>query len=313
MNLRLKKAVPVAVTLVAVIAALLIVRHLWRYYMDEPWTRDAHVNAEVIQLAPDVSGLVTAVNVKDNAPVKQGDVLFVIDQARYRIALEQAQAALAQAQAALLQTRATVVQLQRETERDRQLKDLVAVEDAEARRANLEKGQAAVVAAQASIATAQAAVDLAKLNLQRTEVRSPINGRVNDHTVRLGDYVAAGKAVMAVLDTNSFRVDGYFEETRLRHIKIGDPVSIQVMGESKTLRGHVQSIAAGIEDRYRSDGSSLLPNVTPAFDWVRLAQRIPVRIDIDEVPRGVTLIAGRTATVSVSRTLRDGLSPQAAR
>ncbi len=307
------KLVPVAVTLVIVIAASFVLGHLWQYYRDDPWTRDAHIAADVILVAPDVSGLVAEVEVKDNAPVHKGDVLFVIDTSRYRIALEQARAAQAQAQAALEQGRANLAagtaaahQLQRETARDSALQDLVATEDAEARRTNLEKArsavaaaQAAVAAAQASIAATQAQIDLAELNLERTQVRSPLDGRVNDHTVRLGDYVTAGKPVLAVLDTNSFRVDGYFEETRLHHIETGMPVDIHVMGESRVLHGRVQSIAAGIEDRYRSDGTSLLPNITPAFDWVRLAQRVPVRISIDSVPDGVDLIAGRTATVKV--------------
>ncbi|MCT4541812.1 HlyD family secretion protein [Pseudomonas aeruginosa] len=285
MNKILKHTVPVVVTVAAVIAALLVLRTLWTYYMDEPWTRDAHVSADVVQVAPDVSGLVEAVKVADNQAVKRGDVLFVVDRERYRIALEQARATLGE-------RRASYEQLRRETARDRSLQDLVAAEDAEVRRAKLQ-------AAQAGMATAQAAVDLAELNLTRTEVRSPSDGHVNDRTVRTGDYVTAGHPVMAVLDTGSFRIDGYFEETRLRGVHAGQKVDIRLMGESQPLQGHVQSIAAGIEDRYRSEGSSLLPNVTPAFDWVRLAQRIPVRIQIDAVPEGVTLIAGRTATVTI--------------
>ncbi len=287
MNKILKHTVPVVVTVAAVIAALLVLRTLWTYYMDEPWTRDAHVSADVVQVAPDVSGLVEAVKVADNQAVKRGDVLFVVDRERYRIALEQARATLGE-------RRANYEQLRRETARDRSLQDLVAAEDAEVRRAKLQ-------AAQAGMATAQAAVDLAELNLARTEVRSPSDGHVNDRTVRTGDYVTAGHPVMAVLDTGSFRIDGYFEETRLRGVHAGQKVDIRLMGESQPLQGHVQSIAAGIEDRYRSEGSSLLPNVTPAFDWVRLAQRIPVRIQIDAVPEGVTLIAGRTATVTIER------------
>ncbi|GAB3044857.1 efflux RND transporter periplasmic adaptor subunit [Stenotrophomonas tumulicola] len=285
MNKLVKKALPPVLTVLAVIVALLVLRQLWVYYMDEPWTRDAHVGADVVQVAPDVSGLVEAVEVTDNQAVKKGALLFVVDRARYRIALEQAQAALAERQA-------TVAQLRREISRDRSLQDLVAAEDAEVRRARLQ-------AAQATVATAQAAVDLAALNLARTEVRAPADGQINDRTVRVGDYVVAGKAVLALLDTASFRVDGYFEETRLRGVAPGQRVDIRLMGEDVALQGHVESIAAGIEDRYRTDGSSLLPNVTPAFDWVRLAQRIPVRIAIDEIPPGVQLISGRTATVTV--------------
>jgi len=281
----INKAVPPVLTVLAVIVALLVLRQLWVHYMDEPWTRDAHIGADVVQVAPDVSGLVEAVDVGDNQAVKKGALLFVVDRARYRIALELAHASLAERQA-------SVAQLRREIARDRSLQDLVAGEDAEVRRAKLQ-------AAQAAQATAQAAVDLAELNLARTEVRAPADGQINDRTVRVGDYVTAGKPVLALLDTTSFRVDGYFEETRLRGVAPGQPVDIRLMGEDVALHGHVESIAAGIEDRYRTDGSSLLPNVTPAFDWVRLAQRIPVRIRIDEVPAGVRLISGRTATVTV--------------
>lgn len=280
-----RRTVSVAITLAVVAAAIVVVRHLWQYYMYEPWTRDAHVNADVIQVAPDVSGLVSEVRVQDNAEVHRDDVLFVVDQARYRIALERAQAALAQ-------SRANLAQLQREARRDRELKDLVATETVEERRARLEQAEAAV-------ATAQSAVDLAQLNLERSVVRSPADGRLNDRTVRVGDYVTAGKPVLAVLDTHSFRIDGYFEETRLHGIKVGDRADIRIMGEEGVLHGHVQSIAAGIEDRYRSNGANLLPNVAPAFDWVRLAQRIPVRIAIDDAPPDMPLIAGRTATVSI--------------
>lgn len=279
------KALPPVLTVLAVIVALLVLRQLWVHYMDEPWTRDAHIGADVVQVAPDVSGLVEAVDVGDNQAVKKGALLFVVDRARYRIALELARASLAERQA-------SVAQLRREIARDRSLQDLVAGEDAEVRRARLQ-------AAQAAQATAQAAVDLAELNLARTEVRAPADGQINDRTVRVGDYVTAGKPVLALLDTTSFRVDGYFEETRLRGVAPGQPVDIRLMGEDVALHGHVESIAAGIEDRYRTDGSSLLPNVTPAFDWVRLAQRIPVRIRIDAVPAGVRLISGRTATVTV--------------
>jgi multidrug resistance efflux pump len=295
----MKAAAPALLTLVLVVIALFVLKHLWHYYMDEPWTRDAHLSADVAQVAPDVSGLVEQVEVDDNAAVKKGQVLFVVDRSRYQLALEQAQAALAERRASVAQSETSTAQLRRETARDRSLKDLVATEDAEVRRAKLETAESALLAARSAVQTAQAAVDLATLNLARTQVRSPSDGRVSDRTVRVGDYVVVGKPVLAVLDTRSFRVDGYFEETRLHGVRPGQPVEIHLMGEPRVLRGHVQSIAAGIEDRYRSDGSNLLPNVTPAFDWVRLAQRIPVRITLDTVPEGVQLIAGRTATVNI--------------
>ena len=293
MNKIPKQLFPVMLTLTSVILALLVLRHLWSYYMDAPWTRDAHVTADIIQIAPDVSGLVQDVRVDDNQAVKQGDVLFVIDQERFRIAL-------AQARANRDAHHATVEQLQREIARDQHLQDLVAAEEAEARRASLQ-------AARAALTSAQADVDLAELELQRTHVLSPQDGHVNDRTVRKGDYVTAGQPVMALLETGSLRIDGYFEETRLHGVYPGQKVDIRLMGESQPLQGHVQSIAAGIEDRYRKDSSNLLPDVTPAFDWVRLAQRIPVRIAIDHIPAGVHLIAGRSATVTID------VSPQARR
>jgi multidrug resistance efflux pump len=285
MKTPLARAKPVVITVLALAVAALAVNHLWGYYMEAPWTRDAHVNADIVQVAPDVSGLVTDVQVADNAAVHKGQLLFVVDRARYQIALEQAQAAQAQAQA-------VVTQLKREVARDHGVRDLVSAEEIEERRSNLDKALAAV-------ATTQAGVDLAQLNLTRTEVHSPVEGRLTDRTVRTGDYVTAGKPVFAVLDTASLRVDGYFEETRLHRIAPGQPVEVRLMGDGRLMHGHVLSIAAGIEDRYRTQGASMLPNVNPAFDWVRLAQRIPVRVSVDDAPADLQLVVGRTATVNV--------------
>jgi len=275
----------ILLTLIVVVAAALVLWKLVGYYMFAPWTRDGHVRADVIQVAPDISGLITSVDVVDNQQVKQGQVLFVIDQARYTLALRQAQATAQQ-------RRATLDQARREDARNRKLGNLVAAEVSEESRSRVETGEAA-------LADANVAIDTAKLNLQRATIMSPVDGYLNDRAPRVGEYVAAGRAVVAVVDMHSFRVDGYFEETKLRGIDIGQPVDIKVMGEPAVLRGHVQSIVAAIEDRDRTQGSNLLPNVNPAFSWVRLAQRIPVRVALDEVPADFRMIAGRTATVSV--------------
>jgi multidrug resistance efflux pump len=272
-------------TLVVVAIAAFVLWRLVDYYMFAPWTRDGHVRADVVQVAPDVGGLIVSVNVADNQPVNAGQVLFVIDQARYALALRQAQATA-------MQRRATLDQARREDARNRTLGDLVAREVTEESRSRVQQAEAA-------LADADVAIDTARLNLQRTTVVSPVDGYLNDRAPRAGEYVTAGRSVLSVVDMHSFRVDGYFEETKLHGIDIGQQVDIRVMGEPKTLRGHVQSIAAGIEDRDRSQGSNLLPNVNPAFSWVRLAQRIPVRIALDEVPADFRMIAGRTATVSV--------------
>ncbi|MGF6551558.1 efflux RND transporter periplasmic adaptor subunit [Paraburkholderia youngii] len=275
----------ILLTLIVVVVAAFVLWKLVNYYLFAPWTRDGHVRADVIQVAPDVSGLISSVEVMDNQQVKQGQVLFRIDQARYTLALRQAEATAQQ-------RRATLDQARREYARNRQLGNLVAAEV-------LEESHSRVDAGEAALADANVAIDTAKLNLERSTIKSPVDGYLNDRAPRAGEFVAAGRAVVAVVDMHSFRVDGYFEETKLRGIDIGQPVDIIVMGEPKPLRGHVQSIVAGIEDRDRTQSANLLPNVNPAFSWVRLAQRIPVRVALDEVPADFRLIAGRTATVSV--------------
>ncbi|MCP8347793.1 efflux transporter periplasmic adaptor subunit [Pseudomonas sp. FBF18] len=275
----------VVLTLLVVSLATVLVWQMVLYYMFAPWTRDGHVRADVIQIAPDVSGLIQQVSVRDNQVVKRGDVLFSIDQDRFHLALRQAQATLAE-------RRETLAQAQREARRNRGLGNLVAQEQ-------LEESQSRQARAQSALAEAQVAVDAAQLNLDRSVVRSPVDGYLNDRAPRAHEFVSAGRPVLSVVDSNSYHVDGYFEETKLGGIHIGQAVDIRVMGDDARLRGRVQSIAAGIEDRDRSSGANLLPNVNPAFSWVRLAQRIPVRIAFDEVPENFRMIAGRTATVSI--------------
>lgn len=274
-----------AVTLALVAVAVVAAQRLWVHFQLDPWTRDGRVRADVVQVASDVSGLVTQVAVDDNATVKQGQVLFVVDRDRYALALRQAEAAVAA-------QRSTLAQARRELARNRELGDLVAGEA-------LEQTQAKAEQSEAALAQAIATRDVAALNLQRTIVRAPVDGYLSDLTLRTGDYVAAGKPVLALLDAHSFRVEGYFEETKLPALRIGQPVRVKIMGEPEALRGHIASIAPGIADRDRSSAANLLPSVTPTFNWVRLAQRVPVRVALDQTPSDVRLIAGRTATVEV--------------
>lgn len=284
----------VVLTLLVVALASVIVWRMVMYYMFAPWTRDGHIRADVIQIAPDVSGLIQAVEVRDNQLIKRGDVLFSIDQDRFKLALRQAQATVAE-------RKETLAQAERELKRNRGLGNLVA-------REQLEESQSRQMRAQSAMAEAQVAVDAAQLNLDRSVVRSPVDGYVNDRAPRAHEFVTAGRPVLSVVDSASFHIDGYFEETKLGGIQVGQGVDIRMMGDNTRLRGHVQSIVAGIEDRDRSSGSNLLPNVNPAFSWVRLAQRIPVRIAFDDVPKDFRMIAGRTATVSI---LDDAAQEQA--
>lgn len=287
------KAIPAAltrslVTILIVAAACLVAVWLWRRYETDPWTRDGHIRADVVRVTPDVAGLVTQVGVRDNQPVKPGDMLFVVDRPRFELAQLQAEASIASARATLLQAR-------REAQRDLALGDLVAKE-------THEQNVARVATATAALAVAQNQRDSAALNLARTTVRATVHGIVTNLDLHPGDYIATGTQAMALLDTDSLRVEGYFEETKLPHIQVGDPVLIHLMGEPRALHGRVDSIAAGISDTERSNAGNLLPTVNPTFSWVRLAQRIPVRVRLTQVPAGVRLIVGRTATVTVDPT-----------
>jgi RND family efflux transporter MFP subunit len=282
-------------TAVAVVAAVAVGMHLWAYYMDAPWTRDGHVRADVVQVAPDVSGFVTDVLVRDNQRVQRGDVIFRIDRARFELALRQADAIVAGRRASLVQTNADL-------NRYRALTDLATSQQKQ------EQVLATQQEAQASYDQAVADRGVAQLNLDRSEVHASVNGIITNMDLRPGAYVTAGHGVMALVDTDTLRVEGYFEETKLPRIHVGDPVRIRLMGDARPLTGHVESIAAGIEDRDRSQGTNLLANVNPTFNWVRLAQRVPVRIVLDDIPDRALLVTGRSATVEVID--RRGTSPR---
>jgi RND family efflux transporter MFP subunit len=279
--------VRVLVTAIAVVVAVVAGWHLWRTYQESPWTRDGRVRANVVAVAPDVAGAVIDLKVHDNQEVKIGDVLFIIDPARYQLALQQAEAALAGAKSASDQR-------QDELERREKLSPASITEEA------LMQTRSAALSARAAYDEAVAAVGVAKLNLARTEVRAPVSGQVTNLLLDRGDYATAGRAVLAIVDSDSFYVAGYFEETKLRYISIGDPVSVRLMGYDAPIQGHVQSVARAITDRENAMASDLIANVNPTFNWVRLAQRIPVRIAIDNVPDGITLSAGMTATIVVT-------------
>lgn len=274
-----------AVTIVIVLLAILVALWLWRRYETDPWTRDGHIRADVVRITPDVGGLITQVAVHDNQRVKAGDILFVVDRPRFELTLAQSDAAIQSARATLLQAR-------REAQRDLALGDLVAKE-------THEQNVARVATASAALAQAQSARSTAALNLARTTVRASVNGTVTNLDLHPGDFIAAGTQAMALVDADSIRVEGYFEETKLGSIHLGDPVVVHLMGEPRALKGRVDSIAAGISDSERSVSANQLPTVNPTFTWVRLAQRIPVRVKLVEVPQGVALIVGRSATVTV--------------
>jgi RND family efflux transporter MFP subunit len=274
------------VTLAIVAVAIVVGWQVWDYYEDSPWTRDGVVSADVVQVAPDVTGLITAVSVTDNQKVRRGDPLFTIDHDRFALALAQADASLAAAQAAMQDAGV-------EARRYNALND-VAASQSQRDAANARAAEAA-----ASYGQALAARNVAQLNLDRTDVRAPVNGIVTNLDLQPGDYAVAGKQVLALVDTDTLHVNGYFEETKLPRIRVGDRAEIWLMGESTPLQGHVASLAGGIADQEREASATGVASINPVFAWVRLAARIPVRVAIDRVPAGIALIPGRTATVDI--------------
>ncbi|MDH4554277.1 HlyD family secretion protein [Pseudomonas sp. BN417] len=289
----LKRILSVGVTLFILALAVLLVRALWLHYMDSPWTRDGRVRADVINIAPDVAGLVVEVPAQDNQKVEAGDLLLRIDPSHYEVAVKQAEALVAARKAALEMRKVNA-------DRRADMDDLVV-----SRESREDAGHLAA-AALAEYQEAQAALDAARLNLARTEVRAPVAGHITNLNVYKGDYAARGEASMALVDDRSFYVNGYFEETRLPHIKVGDHAELRLMSGER-LRGRVDSIARGIYDRDNPESRELIADVNPTFNWVRLAQRVPVRIHLDEVPEGVLLAAGMTCTVVIGE---EGAEPE---
>lgn len=282
----------VLITLILFAAALAAGWYVWRSYTLTPWTRDGRVRSQIVQVTPDVSGAVTDLLVHDNQKVAKGETLFIIDQARFKLALDQTEATVDGRFGELEQRR-------KEADRRDRLTSAAVADEAR------EQARTAVVTAEAAWRQAQVERDVAKLNYDRTTVRSPVNGYVTNLLLDQGDYATAGKAAIAIVDSDSFYVAAYLEETKLATIREGDPAAIRLMANDRQLTGHVESIARAIVDRDNTASTDLIANVNPSFTWVRLAQRIPVRIKLDALPDGVTLSAGMTATVEIKPEKRE--------
>jgi multidrug resistance efflux pump len=278
---------PILLTLGTVMVAALLAWAMWQAYMGAPWTRDGTVRAYVVTMAPEVAGRIVKLPVTDNQFVHKGDVLFEIDPADYRIALESAQAQAKRDAAALDYARAN-----------------------EGRQATLEgegwvsknlyqQSASALHQLEAAVAVDRAAIAKAQLDLSRVVIRAPVNGYVTNLLAQLGDYANVGQRLIALVDADSFWIDAYFEETSLGRILEGDPATVKLMGYSRLVRGHVGGVARGINIPNAQPDQAGLASVNPIFTWVRLAQRVPVRIHIDQLPDGVRLVAGMTATVQI--------------
>ncbi|MBX8521974.1 HlyD family secretion protein [Pseudomonas cichorii] len=282
----MKKLFSLIATLLVLALAIFIGRTLWVHYMETPWTRDGRVRADIINVAAEVSGTVIDVPVRDNQQVKKGDLLMQIDPEHYRIAVKEAQALLAS-------RKATWEMRKLNAKRRADMDNLVVSTESRDDASNI------ATSALADYQLAQARLEAAELNLSRTRVLASVDGYVTNLNVHRGDYARAGEAKMAVVDMNSFWVYGFFEETKLPHVHVNDPAEMQLMS-GEVLKGHVESIARGIYDRDNPQSRELIADVNPTFNWVRLAQRVPVRIHLDQVPDGLLLAAGMTCTVVVA-------------
>jgi multidrug resistance efflux pump len=278
---------PILITLGTVAVAALLTWATWMAYMAAPWTRDGTVRAYVVTMAPEVAGRINKLMVVDNQFVHKGDDLFEIDPADYRIALEQAQAQALRDGAALDYARAN-----HNRKASLAKEGWTSTDIYQQTTSTLHQSEGIVALDKAAIAKAQ-------LDVSRTVVRSPVNGYVTNLLAQLGDYASVGQKLISVVDTDSFWVDGYFEETRLGGIHEGAPATVKLMGYSQRVRGHVGGVAHGINVPNAQPDQTGVASVNPIFTWVRLAQRVPVRIRIDQVPDGVRLVAGMTATVHI--------------
>jgi multidrug resistance efflux pump len=276
----------VLITLATVAVAAVLGWLTWQAYMGAPWTRDGQVRAYVVTMAPEVAGRIVKLPIADNQFVHKGDLLMTIDPTNYRIAVSMAEAAVQQAQV-------SAENLQNESKRRQELSTLsTSIEEKQTYASNAQGAQAAYQQAVANL-------EQARVNLERTEIHSPVNGYVTNLLAQLGDYATIGQRIISLVDTDSFWIDGYFEETSLERIQDGDPATVKLMGYSQLVHGHVGGVARGINIPNAQPDQEGLAAVNPIFTWVRLAQRVPVRIHIDQVPDGVRLVAGMTATVEI--------------
>ena len=286
---KMPRVARVAVTTVVLITAAFLGVWAFRFYEYSPWTRDGRIDAYVVDSAPEISGQVTEVAVRDNQFVNKGDLLYEIDARDYEAALESARAAADAAHAHLALQQENLARRQKLRSGD------VSAEERQSFATNVE-------AQQADLESAEAALYKAQIDLERCQVRSPVNGWVTNLTVRAGNYASTGVRQMSVIDADSYWISGYFEETRLQNIRVGAAARAVLMGyPDSELLGQVESINHGIADGNTAPNPQGLPEVNPIFTWVRLAQRIPVRIHIDHVPGGVHLAIGETCTISIDR------------
>jgi multidrug resistance efflux pump len=280
------RIVPVMLTLGTTLLASLAAWATWDVYMIPPWTRDATVRAYVVTISPQVSGLVVNLPVRADQFIRKGELVMQIDTVDYTLAVANAEATLEGA-------RADLVTRQAEAKRRAELTTLSTSAEEQQRFAS--QADAAAASYKSDVAN----LARARVALARTRIVAPVSGKITNLQIQEGDYATAGQRALSVVDTGSFWVDGYFEETQLDRIHLGESARVTLMGCRRPIEGRVAGIASGIDVANARSGQSGLASVNPVYTWIRLAQRVPVRIEIDHVPPGVLLVAGQTATVQI--------------
>ncbi|MFS1463484.1 efflux transporter periplasmic adaptor subunit [Vibrio lentus] len=278
------------ITLLLFVAAGSVVYSYYQSYTSNPWTRDGQVSAYIVSITPRVTGQIIKIHVDDNSQVSKGDLLFEIDPSIYRAAYNKALATQKQALALLAKAKN---EEQRAANLEKRTPGAVPV-------LTLNNLSNAVETSSANVQVAKANVEEAHLNLDFTKVYAPTNGYITNFNLRVGSQVVANSPVVALIDEDSFWIEGYFKETDLVGVNPQDKAFVTLMMHNNVLlKGHIKSIGFGIAKQDGSTGNDLLPNVNPNFQWIRLAQRIPIKVKLDNVPENLQLRVGMTASIKI--------------
>ncbi|CAK3006275.1 HlyD family secretion protein [Vibrio crassostreae] len=278
------------ITLLLVATAGSLAYNYYQSYTSNPWTRDGQVSAYIVSITPRVTGQVVKVHVDDNSQVSKGDLLFEIDPSIYNATYKKALATQKQAVALLAKAKN---EEQRALNLEKRTPGAVPV-------LTLNNLNNAVETSAANVELAKANVEEAHLNLEYTKVYAPTNGYITNLNLRVGSQVVANSPVVALIDQDSFWIEGYFKETDLVGVDAQDKAYVTLMMHNNVqLEGHIKSIGFGIAKQDGSTGNDLLPNVNPNFQWIRLAQRIPIKVKLDKVPADVQLRVGMTASIKI--------------
>jgi len=277
----------ISLTLIVVTVAGIAGHWIWSHYLYSPWTRDGRVRAEIITIAPDVSGWVNQLNVKDNQVVNKGDVLFTVDDTRYKATIAE------------LNAKAESQKLAWELAKHKYKRRIGLTNDNLVSKETFDEAFINTELARTSYELAQAQLNTAKIDLARTQIHAPENGTLINLSLRNGNYVSKGNSVFSLVKQDSLYITGYFEETKIPLVHIGQNAEVSLMSGGHVLHGKVVSIGKAIANTNVTTNGQLLPQIGQTFNWVRLSQRIPVDIQLDNIPKDIELSVGMTVSIQL--------------